>query len=473
MKVSLRTKRVVTLFLILALAFTVRALTANFIRAHFNDPSWFQLGSYEVFDSHAQAVLDRREPVFWISDSTRTDRIVYPPGYSWWIAFVYKLSGHRSPASIQRVQVVLDSLSVWLIVGIGVTAYRWGIGIIAGVLAALSPLLALAGATPNADAPASWLVLGATWCLVLAARKQKIAYAIASGALLGLACWLRVNPLLLFLVWSVVIVLYFRTNWRTNWRKGTLYGAALALATVLVISPVVIRNVIIFHPEIAPTGLGVGWNLLAGIGETERGAEFDAPCCDAQMIEQDRRAMNLPADAQIGLFFPDGIRRDRERGKRALRIIASHPLWYGGVMVRRIAGNLKMFGKPAPNVGSAGFNVTSEKCLPPEQQGNVLAFGVTALGWFQSVYRFLALPLMLMGIVIAWRRDWRLTALILSTVIYYGFTLAVGHSEIRYGLPMHCVLTIFAGVSLYRIAEFVVSRLRKHGAVIGMNKTCS
>ena len=452
-------KRGPALFFILALAFTVRALTANFIRAHFNDPSWFQSGSYAVVDSHAQAILNREEPLFWINDPARTDRIVYPPGYSLWMALVYKLSGDRSPASIQRVQVVLDSLSVWLIVGIGVTAYRWAIGIIAGVLAALSPLLALAGATPNADAPASWLVLGATWFLILAARKQRIAYAIASGALLGLACWLRVNPLLLFVVWSIAIVLYFRMSWR----KGA-YGGALALTTVLVISPVVIRNVAVFYPEIAPTGLGVGWNLLAGIGETERGAEFDAPCCDAQMIEQDRRAMNLSADTQIGLFFPDGIRRDRERGRKAVRIIASHPLWYAGVMARRIAGHLKMFGKPAPNVGSAGFNVTSEKSLSPEHQGKVLGFGVTMLGMIQGVYRFLALPLMLLGIGIAWRRDWRVTALVLSMVVYYVFTLAVGHSEIRYGLPMHSVLTLFAGLSLFWIAEFVASRLRKHQA---------
>lgn len=468
MKVSLRTKRVVMLFFILALAFTVRALTANFIRSHFNDASWFQFGSYAVFDSHAQAILDRREPVFWINDSTRTDRIVYPPGYTWWMAVVYKVSGDRSPASIQRVQVVLDSLSVWLIVGIGVTAYRWAIGLTAGVLAALSPLLALAGATPNADAPASWLVLGATWFLLLAARRQRIVYAIASGALLGLACWLRVNPLLLFVVWSLALVLYFcmngRTNVRTSWRKGALYGGALALTTVLVISPVVIRNITVFYPEIAPTGLGVGWNMLAGIGETERGAEFGAPCCDAQMIEQDRRAMNLSADTQIGLFFPDGIRRDRERGKRAVRIIASHPFWYAGTMVRRIAGHLKIFGKPAPNVGSAGFNVTSEKSLSPEHQGKVLGFGVTMLGMVQAVYRFLALPLMLLGIGIAWRRDWRVTALVLSMVVYYVFTLAVGHSEIRYGLPMQSVLTLFAGVSLFRIAEFVASRLRKHRA---------
>ena len=94
--------------------------------------------------------------------------------------------------------------------------------------------------------------------------------------------------------------------------EGVLNAAPQQLQSGrLVIAPVVVRNLIVFYPEVAPTGLGVGWNLWAGIGETERGAEFGAPCCDEQMIEQDRRALGLAADAQIGLFWPDGIRRHR------------------------------------------------------------------------------------------------------------------------------------------------------------------
>ena len=72
------------------------------------------------------------------------------------------------------MQLVLDSFAVLLLVGIGATAFRWGVGIAAGVLGALSPLLALTGATPNADAPASWVVLGAVWLFLLAAKSEKL-----------------------------------------------------------------------------------------------------------------------------------------------------------------------------------------------------------------------------------------------------------------------------------------------------------
>ncbi|MGZ5435207.1 MAG: ArnT family glycosyltransferase [Pyrinomonadaceae bacterium] len=444
MQLPLTRKHVIPLLLILALSFTVRALTANFIRAHLNDASWFQFGSYAVFDGQAQDVLDRKQPAFWIADASRTDRIVYPPGYPLWLALIYKLTDNRSPVAVQYVQMALDSLAVLLVVGIGVSAFGWLVGLTAGGFAALSPLLAFSGATPNADSPTSWLVLGGAWCLIIAARTKSIRWAIASGGLLGLACWLRLNPLFLFLPWAVVLAWVVRDAWR----KRIMVGAAVALSTLLVISPIVTRNVVVFYPQIAPTGLGVGGNLLEGIGETERGAEFGAPCCDADMLEQEKRAMNVPADAQVGLYYPDGIRRDRERGRRAMSIIASHPFWYAGVTARRIRAHLKFFGKPAPNVGTAGINVTSAKCLPPQRQGGLLAAGVNVLGMIQSVLRTLALPLTVFGIVIAWRRNWRIAALILATVVYYLVTLAIGHSELRYGLPMQALLLLFAAISL-------------------------
>jgi hypothetical protein len=432
------------LLFILALAFSVRVLTANFLRAHFDDPGWFQFGSYAVFDRQAQDILDHKTPAFWIDDSSRTDRIVYPPGYPLWMAFIYAITGDRSPVSVQRVQLIIDSLLVLLIVGIGATAYGWTVGLFAGAMAALSPLLALSGATPNADAPASWLVLGAVWCLLLAAKRQQLFSMIVAGALLGLACWLRVSPLFLFVAWAVALPLVVGASRR---RKLAMSGA-LALAALLVIAPVVIRNLVVFYPEIAPTGLGIGWNLWAGIGETNRGAEFGAPCCDEQMIEQDRQAMGLAPDAPLRLFWPDGIRRDRERGQKALAVIKAHPFWYTGVMARRVWGHLKFAGRPAPSVGGAGINVTSQKCLSPDRRGGLVSLGTNVLGMVQSVLRYLALPLMLIGIVLAWRKDWRTTGLILATVLYYLVTLAVGHSEIRYGLPMQALLFIFAGVAV-------------------------
>ena len=440
-------KSILPLLLILALSFTVRALTANFMRAHLNDPGWFQGGSFAVFDRQAQDVLDGKESFFWIPDSSRTDLMQYPPGFRLWMASIYSITGNRSAVSVQWVQLVLDSLSVLLVFGIAAVAYGWTTGLVSGTLAALSPLLALSGATPTADAPTSWLVLAAVLFLVLAAKRRNVYYALAAGVFLGLASWMRVNPLLLFVPWALALFVFLPAARR----QRVTISLAVVLATLLVISPVVIRNLVVFYPEVAPTGLNVGWNLLAGIGETERGAEFGAPCCDDKMIEQDRAAMNLPPDAPLGLTYPDGIRRDRERGRRALAIIKSHPVCFAGVMARRTWGHLKFAGKPAPSVGSAGINVTAKKTLPENRQGGVLGFAVNVLGSIQSVWRWLALPLMLVGICLAFRQNRVATWLLLATVVYYLATMAIGHSEIRYGLPMQATLIVFAGVAVSQL----------------------
>lgn len=444
MNLSLKYKRVLPLLLIVSLSFTVRALTANFMRAHLNDASWFQWGSFTVFDRQAQNVLDGRESFFWIPDSSRTDLMQYPPGFRLWMAAIYGLTKHRSAEAVLWVHTAVDSVAVLLVLAIAALAFGRHVGLVSGALAALSPLLALNGVTPTADAPTSWLVLIAVLFLVLAAKRRSVYYALAAGAFLGLACWVRVNPLLLFVPWAIALFVFLPIARR----QRLAMSLAVVFATLLVISPVVVRNLVVFYPEVAPTGLNVGWNLLAGIGETERGPEFGAPCCDEQMIEQDRAAMNLPHDAPLGLTYPDGIRRDRERGRRALAIIKNHPVWFAGVMARRTWSHLKFAGKPSPNVGSVGINVTAQKTLPPNRQGGLLALAVNTLGSIQSVWRWVALPLMLIGVWLAFRRKRVATWLLLSTVVYYLATLAIGHSEIRYGLPMQAILIVFAGVTV-------------------------
>ena len=443
-KFSVGQKRALTATVIVLLALTVRIFTAHFIAAHFNDPAWFQSGSYSIFDRQAQALLDKKQELFWISDPTRTDLIQYPPGYPYWVAFIYRISGARTPQVIQRVQLILDSIFVLLIVGLATTAFGWPIGITAGTIAALFPALALSAATPGADAPTNWFVLAGVWMLVLALKRESVAWAISSGAMIGIACWLRVNPFFLAPVWSLALVVLMRGAIR----KRIIMGAAIGLTALAVIAPVMIRNLVVFYPEVVPNGLSIGVNLWEGIGESSRGPEFGAPSSDAEIVEQDRREMGLPADATLQTFWPDGIRRDRERTRRALSVIESHPIWFIGEMIKRMSGHLKFAGSPHPHVGSMGINVTSQKCLPDHLRGGLLATVVTALGMIQSVLRFVALPLMLVGCVLALRRNWRLTVLILSTVMYYLLTLSVGHSEIRYGLPMQALLIVFASVAV-------------------------
>src|SRR5207253_9196247 len=71
-------QRVLLLVLIVVAAFSVRALTANFLRAHLDDPGWFPSGIYGAFDRQAQDWLAGRAAIFWLDVSSRPDNATYP-----------------------------------------------------------------------------------------------------------------------------------------------------------------------------------------------------------------------------------------------------------------------------------------------------------------------------------------------------------------------------------------------------------
>ena len=437
-------KRLILLLLAFLLAFCVRFLTLQFMRAHLNDPGWFQVGSYAKFDRQARDILDGKQRLFWIDDATRTDLAQYPPAFTAWVALVYKVAGEQSPYAVQRVQWVLDLLvSFVLVAGMAWTAFGWRASVAASFLFALLPVFALYGAYPSADAPATWFVLGGNWLLLLAAQRKNVWLALGAGVLLGIACWFRVNPLYLCVGWAFALFFFVRATRR----ERLLLSAAVLLGTVLVIAPIVVRNFLVF-PDFTPTGGTIGTNLWEGLGETELGRQQGFILGDDKMVERERAKLGLPADARIDAQWPDGIRRDRERTREALEFIGEHPVWYAGVMLRRMWGMLKIAGAPVPYSGTSGINVTSRKCLPPERQAGVFAFGVNLLGMIQSVVRYLFLPLAAFGVWRAIRFDWRVSCILLVTVLYYLVPGTAAHTEIRYVLPMHAVLTAFAGAAL-------------------------
>jgi len=440
-------KRLLVLFALLVIAVSVRVLTLQFMRAHLNDASWFQFGSYAIFDQQARDIIDGRQHLFLIDDSSRTDLVQYPPAYPATVALIYKLTGNQSAYSVQIVQWFADLfLSFIVIIGIAVTAFDCRVGLAAGFLLALSPLFAMYAAYASADTPTTWLVLGGNWLLLIAAKRGSVWFAFCAGAVLGVACWFRVNPLYLCIFWAIAIFVFV-----SGPRKHRLLLAAtVVLGTLLVISPIVLRNYFTF-PDFTPTGGTIGINLWEGLGETELGKKNGFMLGDEKMLERERIRMGLPEGTILRAQWPDGIRRDKERTRESLSFIKQHPVWYAGVMLRRMWGMLKVAGAPLPYYGSSGINVTSRKCLPQNWQGGVLAIYVNALGMIESVVRYLLLPLVVFGVYVAARRDLMVTGILLMTVFYYLVPGTSAHTELRYVLPMHALLVVFGGLGLQNL----------------------
>lgn len=437
------------LLLIVVLSLVVRALTAQFLAERLDDAGWFQHGSYKIFDERAQGLLDGRESFFFIPDSSRTDLIQYPPAFPVWVAFIYRVTGERSARAVLGVHWWLDALIMpVLVTGLGVTAYGWRAGLAAGALSALSPLLAFYGVTPSSDAPTSWLMLAAMWVLLAGAKRQSWRLVLLSGLLLGAACWFRVNPLFVVFFWALALALFVRAS---RGVRARLSLAAL-LGTTILVAPIPVRNWVVFN-EVVLTGLNVGSNFWEGLGETEYGRSLGFEFGDQLMVEQERVGLGLPQDFPITPVWPDGIRRDRERARKSLKVIAAHPVWYAGVMLKRMYWMLKMAGEPGPYYGSPGINCTSRKCLPASWQGGLTALAVNLLGMLQSVYRYTALPLTAGGIWLGFRRARVMTVLLLATVFYYLVPGTAAHTEIRYVLPMHGVLVVFAGLAVTELIK--------------------
>jgi hypothetical protein len=289
--------------------------------------------------------------------------------------------------------------------------------------------------------------------LLLAAKTSNVRWAIGSGLMLGVACWFRVNPLFLSVTWAFGLLLLVPASWRERVRLSL----ALAMFAIFLVVPITLRNALVFH-EFLPNGLNVGVNLWEGLGETDRGVAAGMVLGDQFMLEIERKELNLPPEYPITLAYPDGIRRDRKRVRDSLQVIAANPLWYAGVMGRRAVRLLKLAGEPAPYQGSAGINVTSKKSLTPAWQGGVLAILVDGLGMAQSVIRYSMLLLLLPGVLLALRKNRLGSTLLLITVFYYLLTCSVGHTEMRYALPMYGVLFVFAGVAVAGMIEAIKRR---------------
>ena len=220
---------------------------------------------------------------------------------------------------------------------------------------------------------------------------------------------------------------------------------SVVLGTVLIVAPIIVRNVAVYR-EFVLTGLSVGVNLWEGLGETEIGRENGFVYGDDLMMQNERLEMGRPDDMSIEPFYPDGINRDRERTRRSMAFILQHPFWHAGVMLERMYWMLKIAGEPGQYYGTAGINCTPEKCLSEDMRSGVVAAGVKLLGMVQSVSRFLTIPLAAIGIAAGLRQHRKITFLLLATVLYYLVTSSVGHTELRYLLPMHGVLVLFAGI---------------------------
>lgn len=252
--------------------------------------------------------------------------MTHPPGYPLLLALLSKVFGNGN-APVQMFQIVCDAAAVVVVFLIVSTLLSRKIGVIAGLLVAISPQLAYYPSLLLPDSVSVLPILLAVYCLILAQRRPRLFLFALAGVSVGASCWLRANMLLLTPFLAVLILLLFSPG------KRLRFASILILGTLLTIAPITIKNFVVFR-QFIPLSLGSGQKLLEGIAEYDRDGRFGIPKTDRGIVLQEAELYHRP-DYLGGLFVTDGVHRDRLRVARAFSVFRAHPFWYLGVMGRR------------------------------------------------------------------------------------------------------------------------------------------
>jgi 4-amino-4-deoxy-L-arabinose transferase-like glycosyltransferase len=231
-----------------------------------------------------------------------------PPAYPYLLGAIYEVVGIKFNAA-RLVGALLGTLSVALVYLLALRLWgarhaRWA----AGLTAVFPPLVWLCAGllSENLFVP---LVLGAALALVEWRRDRRLRWALAAGALIGVATLTRTNGALLLLPAAVALLPARPVPWRS--------AAALAAAFALVLVPWTIRNAAVFG-DFLPLGTQSGYTI-AGQYNSQAAAPGDL-----------RAAWRVPQDVPElrGLFGRPGLDEaevDRELRARGLRFARENP----------------------------------------------------------------------------------------------------------------------------------------------------
>lgn len=260
------------------------------------------------------------------------DILTYPPGYPIVMAAVFKIFG-GSDSAMRAFQITCDALTAVLLFFLALEFVPWKIAPIAGALAALSPQFAYYSLILIPDSLVTLPLLLALYFLVRAVKQNRLRSIVFAGLFIGISCWLRSNALLLapFLALLLLLIVDRARRWR--------YAGVLVATTLIVIAPITIRNMLVFHHFI-PLSLGAGQMLTVGISDYDKERHFGLPGTDLETVTHEAEAYGRPEFAN-SLFGGDGPMRDRDRTSRAIGVIKSHPFWFAGVVLRRAVSMLK------------------------------------------------------------------------------------------------------------------------------------
>lgn len=393
-----------------------------------------------MYRDDAKTLLSGEIHTFLAGPNPPSDATIlgHPPGYPLFIAGVYCVFGEK--VSLWVIQIVISSFASILAFFIALRLFDFRIALIAGTLIALSPQFAYYSGIILPDELSVLPILAAVYFLVKAVQDKQLTSAIFCGVSIGLSCWLRSNALILPIFFAVVSLILVPKRFRTR------FALILVASFVLTISPITIRNYLVFQSFI-PLSLGMGTTFIEGLGDYDSDGRLGLPTLDEGVMEMDVRNANRP-DYYGNLYNPDGVERERERIKIGLATVRDNPFWFVTSVVKR---------------GTMVFRMERVPVIAPERDEKAttepaLYYLNIPLKYIQKLFiTIVFLPLFLFGTILLLRKkEHHIKLLILAIVpIYYMCVQSLLHTEYRYLLPASHFLLIISSVAL----SFLIDRV--------------
>ena len=391
-------------------------------------------------------------------DPSDTGLLSRPPGYSAFVAAVHRTLG-RNYADVLAAQVVLTSILAALLLFLVTRVAGSRAGIVAGVLAALSPPLAFSAALVTPDALAALVavvVVLFVFCARDARPRARAVWLVAAGVTSGAATWLRPNLLPLAPVLAVAIPLAFGKR-----RGARAWPLALVVAAMAVVAPITIRNLRIYG-ELVPVSINGGIVLWEGIADAG-GQRFGARRHDLDVAAEEAVRFGDPRYAKWWAS-PDGIRRDRDRVKRSLEVIRAQPGWYAASVVRR-AGEVLGSGAEAPLVGPSAPLLAEDSTVvhhPVVRVDAALSAARPALRLMQRAAAWPAAGLTVAGLGLLTALAPRRALLVALVPAYVLLVQSLVHFEPRFALPKDAFAPALQATSLVAVVGATIRLVRRY-----------
>lgn len=351
---------------------------------------------------------------FTIYDPPR--QLLRMPGFPLLLAVPRFLFGNNSFAA-RIVLAFVGTFACGLVYWLGRELAGDAVAVIASVYTAVSPMMVLFSVlflseTAFAAAMVASLIAAAKLSRFESTSplRRAVPLAILTGALVGLATYMRPTWILVGPGLAVCLIVFGRAPFGSRFICGLSVCAGLGLS----LAPWTVRNLVVTGHAV-PTTLWVGPSLYDGMNPSATGDS------DMTFFEQDR-LMPMMTEYEM----------DREYRRRAWSFAVENP----GRVISLALVKQRRFWNPSP--GSDQFQSVAAACV----------------AWISY------LPLIVLASVGAWygRRDPWLLILTIAPLFYFAALHLFFVGSLRYRLPAEFPLSVMAAFGLCRALNLCVAR---------------